>query len=305
MITVIIPTASRPHMLRTALQSVAAQTALGQVSRIFVSENGGCRESGDICAEFPSLPITYVHRVPGTALDHARHIMREYLEGELIAFLHDDDWWAPAHLANAMQALEMHSGAAAYGACHYVVASESSMLNCSGNLFPWFASTYAPFQPVWELSRLNVLMGELLGTLAHNSSLVMRREALRQSAYVYELGNPFDNDRMLVFALSFHGTLLFNPTPDTFVRNHPVQDCQSFAMEDRARHMCETTRWMVETSGKSWEAIAASFQKRMKLCPDEAAATLLKLSLVDWCAPELSRQLQSRSAANPSLAAAA
>jgi hypothetical protein len=236
MINVIIPTASRPQMLRTALQSVAAQTAVDEIDRVFVSENGGNRESEKICAEFPALPITYIFRTP-------------------------------------------------------------TPLNCSGNLFPWFGSNYSDFKPIWELSRLNVIMAELLGTVAHYSTLVVRTDALRKSAYVFDLNNPFDNDRMLIFALSVFGPLLFNPTPDTFVRNHQVQDCFNFDTDSRLKHMCGTTRWMVENSGKSWHALAAAFTKRMALCPPEADGTLKMLAMKEWCVPELTRNLALLAAA--------
>jgi glycosyltransferase involved in cell wall biosynthesis len=297
MISIILPTASRPSMLRTALESVANQTAVEKIGRIFVSENGGCRESEAICKEFPALPIKYTFRVPATPMEHAKILMRECLHGELIAFLHDDDWWTPSHLSHALQNLETHPQAAVYGSSHFVVSGESSMLNCSGNLFPWFGANYAPFKPVWEISRLNVLMAQLLGTISHYSTLVVRTELMKKAAYVYDLDNPFDNDRMLIFALSVFGSLLYNPVPDAFVRNHPVQDCLTFDNDARFKHMCGTTRWMVETSGRPWEVISNSFFKRMAMCPPEALGTLKKLALEEWCIPELVRNSPLRVAA--------
>jgi hypothetical protein len=292
MITVIIPTAARPALLRTALQSVASQSAIGQIGRVFVSENGGSRESEVVCAAFPELPITYLYRSsPTIPLEHARLLMRECLEGELVAILHDDDWWGPAHLANARTALEGNPEAAAYGAGHFVVSGESSMLNCSGNLFPWFGAGFPEFKPVWEISRLNVLLGEMLGTIAHFSSLVARTEALRKASYVFDLGNTFDNDRMLVFALSTLGSILFNPTPEVFVRNHGFQDCFQFDDQARQRHMCSTSRWMVETSGKSWDVIGKSFARRMASCPAPAVPILNALAMKEWCVPEIRRHL--------------
>jgi hypothetical protein len=297
MITLILPTASRPQMLRTALESVARQTAVDKITRIHVSENGGCRESKDICAQFSSLPIQYVFRVPMSPIEHAQVLMRECLEGELTAFLHDDDWWVPGHLANAVQNLEAHPDAAVYGSGHFVVSSESSMLNCSGNLFPWFGANYAPFKPVWELSRLNVLMAELLGTIAHYSTMVIRTEMLRKASYIFDLNNPFDNERMLLFALSVFGTLLFNPVPEAFIRNHLIQDCMTFNHDARIKHMSGTTRWMVETSRKPWELIATTFTKRMAMCPPEAVGTLRELAMKPWCLPELTRNLAAPIAA--------
>jgi glycosyltransferase involved in cell wall biosynthesis len=288
--TIIIPTASRPQMLRTALTSIASQTAVDKIKRVVVSENGGDRESQAVCAEFPALPITYIFRETTTPpLQHMQILMRDCLQGELTAFLHDDDWWTPTHLANAIEHLKKNPDAGAYGASHFVVSGESSMLNCSGNLFPWFGANYSPFKPVWELSRMNVLMAELLGTVAHYSTLVMRTEVLRKATYVYDLNNPFDNDRMLIFALSTFATVLFNPISQAFVRNHAVQDCSSFNDQSRIDHMCETTRWMVQSSGKTWEVVAGNFEKRMALCPESARPTLRTLANRAWCLPELNR----------------
>jgi len=291
MITILLPTAGRPALLRTALESVRQQTALNKVVRVIVSENAGDRASESVCAEFPSLPITYIFRTPSNPLEHAQFLMRECLHGELNAFLHDDDWWTPNHLANAIAAFEAHPDASAYGTGHFVVSGESSMLNCSGNLFPWFASNYAPYRFVWELSRLNVLVGELLGTIAHYSTLVARTEPLRKSAYVYDLGNPFDNDRMLNFALAAFGPILFNPTPEAFIRNHGVQDCFNFDNDSRIQHMCGTTRWLVENSGRPWEAVANAFFRRMAACPPEARRTLEMLAQKEWCLPEIKRHV--------------
>ena len=165
------------------------------------------------------------------------------------------------------------------------------MLNCSGNLFSWFGTNYAPFKPVWQLSRLNVLMGELLGTMSHYSTLVARREILQKAAYIFDLQNPFDNDRMLLFALSTFGSFLYNPIPDAFIRNHRIQDCFTFNAEARIKHMCETTRWMVQTSGKSWDVVAKTFVKRMAMCPPDAIQTLKALAAQEWCMPELARNV--------------
>ena len=298
MLTVLIPTAARPGMLRTALRSVASQTAAAKITRVIVSENGKCRDSESVCAEFTALPIEYVFRSPvRTPLEHGRRLMQEAPEGNFTAILHDDDWWAPHHLAAAVEALEAHPDAAAYGSGHFVVSGESSMLNCSGNLFPWFGANYPEFAPWWKLSRLNVLLAELLGTISHYSTLVARTGPLRAATSVFDLGNPFDNDRMLMFALSTAGPLLFNPLPGAFVRNHGVQDCFQFDQEARLRHMRATSRWMVETSGKSWDIVADLFAQRMARCPENAVATLQALAGQDWCLPEIQRHLLTAVAA--------
>lgn len=290
MLTLIIPTAKRAAMLRTALQSVANQTARERIERIIVSENGGDRASEAVCAEFPGLPITYLFRsTPTTPLEHGELLMEALPVGELTAILHDDDWWGPGHLASAIEALTANPDASAYGGGHFVIAAESSMLNCSGNLFAWFGANYPEFAPWWKLSRLNVLMAELLGTISHYSTLVARTSALREASWTFGLGNTFDNDRMLMFALATSGPLLFNPTPQVFVRNHGAQDCFLFDELAQQRHMSATTRWMVETSSRSWDAILHNFAKRMAQCPEHAIHTLRALAEKEWCLPEMKR----------------
>ena len=59
------------------------------------------------------------------------------------------------------------------------------------------------------------------------------------------------------------------------------------------QHQCETTRWMVEASGKSWEMIATCFVKRLTLCPVEAIPTLRGLAAHQWSLPELFRNVKS------------
>ena len=72
--------------------------------------NGGSRDSEIVCARFPFLPVTYQYREPTTPpLEHMQILMRECLHGELTAFLHDDDWWTPTHLASALAGLDASS----------------------------------------------------------------------------------------------------------------------------------------------------------------------------------------------------
>jgi hypothetical protein len=298
MLTVLLPTAARPEMLRTALRSVAEQTAVEKIARVIVSENGGARDSESVCAEFSALPIQYLFRSPAlTPLEHGRLLLQSAPGTDYTAVLHDDDWWTPHHLADAFAALDANPEASACGAGHFVVAGESAMLDCSGNLFPWFAAGFPAHAAWWKISRLNVLLGELLGTLAHYSTLVMRSAALRHAAHIFDLGNTFDNDRMLVFALAGAGPFLFRPLPGAFVRNHGAQDCFQFDQEARQRHMRATSRWMVETSGKSWDVISEQFLRRMRHCPASAVGSLNALALKEWCVPEIQRNLLASAAA--------
>jgi glycosyltransferase involved in cell wall biosynthesis len=291
MISILIPTAGRPEMLRTALQSLAGQTALARIGRVFVSENGNDRRSEEICAAFPSLPITYLFRNPTSAMEHGRILFREAHENEYTAVLHDDDWWCPEHLQRAFDHLGANPDAVAYNCGHYIVENENSLLNCDNNLFAWFGSNYRGHMAPWVLSKSDVLLALLLGTMSHYSTLVVRAECFRSASQVFDLGNPFDNDRMLTFALSNLGPIIFNPTPGVFVRRHQGQDFRSFPSATAIGYMRKTTEWMIAGSGKPWLAVAKAFRNRLASCPAAATNTLVQAAMNPWCLPELAKHV--------------
>jgi glycosyltransferase involved in cell wall biosynthesis len=291
--TVLLPTASRPQLLRGALQSIAAQTAVAKIERVVVSENGSDPRSRAVCAEFSQLPIIYLYREPAVKpLEHGRILMRECLDGEFTCILHDDDWWLTNHLEEGLGALEADPEAAAYGSSFVINKDGTTMLE-RYDLTAWFGANYPATNDVWRLSASNVLLASLFGLVVHYSSLVARTEALRQSAYIYDLGNPFDNDRMLLFALSRFGSVLFNPEVRVVVRHHEARDTSTFAQEERNRRMSETTDWMVSSGMKSWSLVAAAFAKRITACPEpEQRADLIRIATVrPWCLPEMARHL--------------
>ena len=279
--------------MRGALQSIAAQTAVAKIERIVVSENGSDPRSRTVCGEFPQLPITYIYREPAVkAVEHGRILMHDCLEGEITCILHDDDWWLPNHLQDALAALEAEPEAAAYGTS-FVINKDGTTLLERYDLTAWFGANYPESSTVWRLSASNVLLASLFGLVVHYSTLVARTEALRQSAYIYDLNNPFDNDRMLLFALSRFGSVLFNPEVRVVVRHHEVRDTSNFVQDERNRRMSETTDWMVSSGMKSWSIVAAAFAKRISACPEpEQMADLIRIAtLRAWCLPEMARHL--------------
>jgi glycosyltransferase involved in cell wall biosynthesis len=292
-VTVLIPTASRPTLLRVALQSVAEQKAVAKVERVIVSENGSDPASRSVCGEFPQLPITYVYREPAvTPFEHGRILMREWLQGDITCILHDDDWWLPNHLDSALAALESDPEAAAYGTSFIIFKDNETLLE-RYDLTAWFGANYPASSTVWRLSASNVLLASLFGLVVHYSSLVARTSALIKSAFIYDLDNPFDNDRMLLFALSRQGSILFNPEVAVVVLHHEARDTSRFAQEERSRRMAQTTEWMINSGLKPWSLIASSFAKRLAGCPDqEQKIDLIRIAtLRPWCLPELARQL--------------
>src|ERR1039457_4559572 len=135
-ISVLLPTANRPAMLRTALRSIAAQTALSAVGEVVVIENLGNRASEKVCQEFPQLPIRYFFRDPPIppGFESARDAMR-HVKSDFMAILFDDDWWMPEHLEIALESIAMRSDAVAASCAYLQVTGEDGYTLGVGNNF--------------------------------------------------------------------------------------------------------------------------------------------------------------------------
>lgn len=93
-VSILIPTFNGEKYLEETIESVLAQTF--QDFEIFVVDDGS-RTSGpaDICAAYPR--VQYVRKENG-GVSSARNLILPMCQGELIAFLDDDDVWFPTKL---------------------------------------------------------------------------------------------------------------------------------------------------------------------------------------------------------------
>jgi glycosyltransferase involved in cell wall biosynthesis len=295
MISVLLPTAARPELLEVALKSIAGQTALNRIDRVLVSENGSDPRSREVCAKFPHVPINYNFRDPATApIDHGRWLMTKAVEGDDIDFiLHDDDWWRPKHVETALHALDAAPDASCYVA-NNLFFKDGQSIDEEPEIAPWFGANFPdPTAPTWRLTPMQVIMGSIFQTIGHFSGWVVRTDALQKSAYTYELGNTFDIDRMQLVAIARERPMIFGREITVCVRLHPNRDSDNFSHDSRERHHLETTRWMIEASGKPWSAIASQYVQRLVRCPHEKTRQWLTYQSIirDWCLPEMARQL--------------
>ncbi len=288
MINILIPTAGRPDMLRQALRSVRAQTARDRIRRVLVSENAGSKETGDVCREFPDLPIHYVSREPQlTPHIHHQTLMAEGLQDTYTAILHDDDWWGPGHLASAVRALDGAPQAAAYHCAIFKVNGESALLQCDTNLCFWMGAGHPRMDAIWELGRDQVLLAALLMTPGHFSSLVARTPLLRAASVVFQQDVFYDSDRRLTVALSRAGNILHNPIPQVFIRYHGSQDQRTYARENAGKLMARTTDWILQTAGVPPAEIARRFVNAVNQCPGDARDLLNSFLFQAWCVPQM------------------
>jgi hypothetical protein len=146
---------------------------------------------------------------------------------------------------------------------------------------------------VWKLSRRDVLLGSMLQTGAVYSSMVAKTCYLRQAAAeVFKLENPFDNDKMLTFALTAYGSLLFRPAPTCFYRRHAQQDQNTFLAERKHFYLSKTTEWLVTSAGESWSLVADLLLKRLCDTPESERGRVKQMLLEPWCLPLIFANLE-------------
>lgn len=287
MITVLIPTTDRPAMLRQALVSVRRQTARDRIAAVIVSENGGGHASASVCAEFADLPVRHVRRDPPTSsFAHFAMLLSELPGQPYTAILHDDDWWDPQHLSAALEALA-DGRCAAHFANHFTVAGERSPLGINPYSACWYASGFGRVDERWLLDPLAVALACLPVTPCHCSALLCRTADLAACRWIYDIGNPFDSDRLLALALSRRGPLSYDCMPRAFVRMHPAQDGRAFDWDAQVRWMSDTTRRVVAQCDELALDLRGALASVEARCPAEFRPTLEAYFALPWCGPVL------------------
>ena len=266
-LSVFIPTCNRPTMLRTALFSVANQTAIDQVSEVIVIENGLCRESKAICDEFPNLPINYLFREtplsPGIeSIDDAM----KYIHGDFLAILFDDDWWLESHLERAMGSFTMWDNViASYANCITTSGEQSPFSGFFCQFNPWFAATEKQKLDRWQFSLADLLVANLISTAFHFSSLVVTREVWMHSIEVIRDGNPYDIDRLLAVEFGKFGSVIADHIPSVVVRMHPGQEAIRLIGDEGQKWWDCTTKKLTKLASERGIDIKQEFMKRLRM----------------------------------------
>ena len=225
-ISVLIPTANRPAMLRTALRSVAAQTALSAVGEVVVIENLGNRESENVCKEFPQLPIRYVFRDPPIppGIEASRDAMSR-IRCERMAILFDDDWWMEKHLENAIDALASHPDAVmACATCIWTTGAEKNLIAVYCSFLPWFAASEPQVNHRWVLGLADILVASLINTTFHYSSMIVSSKVYSECLEAAANENNYDTDRMVAVVLGRHGKIICDSRPQVYIREHEARE---------------------------------------------------------------------------------
>jgi glycosyltransferase involved in cell wall biosynthesis len=260
LVSVVVPFYNGAKFLRAALDSVLAQT-YEQVQLVAV-DDGSTDSSPDILASYGSRLVTIRQSNAGVA--EARNAGIRASQGELIAFLDQDDWWLPEKVEKQVA---LFRADARVGLVH------TGVLQYSENA----GAFVDPVYPTEGSSRLQGDCYEqlLLGNAIFNSSAMIRRSVLDRSGMFDPViaGNTVQ-DYDLWLRISRHASLGYVPEALTALRLHGEQGTWN-----RRAMLGDELRLLERTLGQRGLRASSAMRTRVAQLLDELGVAHLDASV--------------------------
>ena len=160
LVSVVIPTYKRAHLLRKAIQSALAQEQAGELfeMEIIVVDDCSPDDTAKVVAEFPA--VQYLRLPENRGASGARNAGIKRAKGKYIALLDDDDEFLTHKLMVQVPLLEAHPEIGVLYGQSVVTGGETPLLlwpqwGPSGNVFEEFVTTTDDFlhPPTWLVRR--------------------------------------------------------------------------------------------------------------------------------------------------------
>jgi glycosyltransferase involved in cell wall biosynthesis len=202
-VSVVIPTRNRSRWLRLTLRSVLWQRDV-ELDAIVV-DDGSTDDTADVVTRMPDRRVRLIHHDTSRGVSASRNHGAEETDSEWIAFIDDDDLWAPEKLARQLEAARTTGRAWVYTGS---VNIDESLRALTGVPPP------TPEQVARMIRRYNAIPGG-------GSNVIVRRD-------VFERVGPFDpslkngEDWEMWIRLNEHGPPAWVPHPLLGYRVHPA-----------------------------------------------------------------------------------
>lgn len=264
MISCIIPTRDRRHLIGAAIRSVLAQGAVPASMEILVVDDGSNDQTRTyVRATFPQVKLIEAGGVgPGAA----RNIGASEATGEILMFLDSDDIWHKYHAATLMMTMEAAGTQCAFG------ITRNIDLKGGGRFF-------IPGGPVM-MQNMSEDMGELLG---HWCFFVPSSFAVTKAAFERIGGFPngmgLGEDWIFFLRLSVEYSMAFAPDVITTRRLQSSSLCRTHVSTQSLLNLMDVLEEELRSQGRWNEEFAQLYGKRRELIRKEGRAWN---SVQDW-----------------------
>lgn len=197
LVSVIIPTYNRAHLVNRAVHSVLSQT--WQDFEIIVVDDDSTDNTEEVIKGFNDPRIRYIRHEQNHGASTARNTGIRAAHGEYTAFLDSDDEWLPLHLERKLQLIQEAKADGVIG---------SSLITLGDR---WVERQCKPKPPTLPMAEY-VLSG---AGLASTCTMVLRRAAVAQVLFDETLTNYEDWD--LIFRFEQKYKLVIDPVPTVLV----------------------------------------------------------------------------------------
>ena len=234
LVSVVIPTHNRAHILGRAIESVLAQTYRNL--QVVIADDGSSDDTRSL-AESYGPRITYV-RQGNAGVSAARNFGMRHSRGEFIAFLDSDDRWQPWKIEAQVNALGRNPDAGLVWTDMAAVDEAGRLVSDSylrvmysayervnfdkslpqvanlGDLIEAFGAS----PPRGEVRKGDLYSDILLGNLIHTSTVLFRRAWCERSGGFDESYARAGEDYEFYIRLCSCGPVVFINAPSTFYR---------------------------------------------------------------------------------------
>jgi GT2 family glycosyltransferase len=257
LVTVVIPTHNRSFFLRSALRSVLGQREVDV--QIIVVDDASTDDTADVVGSFGASQIHLVRHPAPLGVSTARNHGIEIARGEWVAFLDDDDLWAPEKLASQVAAMRSDGRAWAYAGS---VTVSKRLEIIAGRTVPAAAETVAglPWRNPVPAGASNVIVRrDLLSATGNFDETLIHLADWDLWIRLGQSGLPSAVDAPLV-AYRMH-TANASGHPDTLLKELNTIEQRYQALRqgkpvDRAS-ILRWAAWNYLRAGKQWDALRA------------------------------------------------
>lgn len=251
MITVYVPTFNRAAKLREALTALRLQTLDRSRFRVVVSDNASTDDTPDVISEFPDLQLVYRRRERNLGLIANWCGAAEFLDGDYLQFLSDDDLLAPFHLELCLRELEARPDVGVFGTGVLWGDGLWERNTTRGDL-RLGDRLLDPADRCLHWSTEAWLAAHSISSAVNIMACLFRSEALRGLEPLFDGSVPLITDRWMMAQVGARRRCLTTPWPTALLRVHggnAVHGSGILETEDFSREVARRVLRLAESIG--------------------------------------------------------